>query len=94
MTLVCVLYVLCVCVCVLGAARLAVVLHPGDGGLAEEAVLVVHQMLVDAGSADTHREHILVLVLVLFTELRLITLTLKYRNSEQTADSETSPQVQ
>lgn len=29
----------------------AVVFHTGDGGFAEETVLVVHQMLVDAGFA-------------------------------------------
>lgn len=40
----------CVCACVLGGGRLAVVLHPGDGGFAEETVLVVHQVLVDTGS--------------------------------------------
>lgn len=34
----------------LGAGRLGEVIHPCDGGLAEEAVLVVHQVLVDAGS--------------------------------------------
>lgn len=32
---------------------LAVVLHSGDCGLAEETVLVVHQVLVDAGSTHT-----------------------------------------
>ena len=55
---VCVCVWLCVCgcvclwgsVCVLGGRRLAVVLHPGDGGFAEETVLVVHQVLVDTGS--------------------------------------------
>ncbi len=36
----------------LGGGRLAVVFDPGDGGFAEETVLVVHQMLVDTGSAD------------------------------------------
>lgn len=42
----------------LGRGGLAVVLDPGDGGFAEETVLVVHQMLVDAGSAETtQREH-------------------------------------
>lgn len=41
---------------VLGAG-LAVVLHPGDGGLAEEAVLVVHQVLVDTRSAHKHTQH-------------------------------------
>ncbi len=40
-----------VCACVLGGGRLAVVFHPGDGGFAEETVFVVHQVLVDAGSA-------------------------------------------
>lgn len=43
-------------VCVLAAGGLAVVLHAGDGGLAEEAVLVVHQVLVDAGSAHKHTQ--------------------------------------
>lgn len=42
--------------CVLAASRLAVVLHAGDGGLAEEAVLVVHQVLVDTGSAHKHTQ--------------------------------------
>lgn len=41
----------CVSGCVLGS-RLAVVFDPGDGSFAEETVLVVHQMLVDAGSAE------------------------------------------
>ena len=36
-----------------GPSRLAVVIHPSDGGLAEEAVLVVHQVLVDAGPGYT-----------------------------------------
>lgn len=40
---------------VLGVGRLAVVFHPGDGGFAEETVLVVHQMLVDAGFAGLVR---------------------------------------
>lgn len=35
----------------LGAQRLVVVLDPCDGGFAEETVLVVHQMLIDAGFA-------------------------------------------
>ena len=47
---VCVVVGLCGSVCVLGGGRLAVVLHPGDGGFAEETVLVVHQVLVDTGS--------------------------------------------
>lgn len=34
----------------LGAGWLGEVVHPRDGGLTEEAVLVVHQVLVDAGS--------------------------------------------
>lgn len=37
----------------LGAQRLVVVLDPCDGGFAEETVLVVHQMLIDAGSKQT-----------------------------------------
>lgn len=36
---------------VLRAGRLGEVVHTCDGGLAEEAVLVVHQVLVDAGFA-------------------------------------------
>jgi len=39
-------------VCVLGGGGLAVVLDPGDGGFAEETVLVVHQVLVDTGSEE------------------------------------------
>lgn len=39
----------------LGGGRLAIVFHPGDGGFAEETVLVVHQMLVDTGSIE--KEH-------------------------------------
>lgn len=35
---------------VLRAGWFGEVVHPCDGGLAEEAVLVVHQVLVDAGS--------------------------------------------
>lgn len=35
----------------LGARRFAVVLNPSYGGFAEETVLVVHQMLIDAGFA-------------------------------------------
>lgn len=42
-------------VCVLGGGGLAVVFDPGDGGFAEETVLVVHQVLVDTGSAERHR---------------------------------------
>lgn len=43
--------------CALAGGRLAVVLDPGDGGFAEETVLVVHQVLVDAGSAETTQTH-------------------------------------
>lgn len=54
---------MCVCVRALGGGRLAVVLDSGDGGLAEEAVLVVHQVLVDAGSAEetgSYADHVIV----------------------------------
>lgn len=37
----------------LGGGWLHVIIHTRDGGFAEEAVLVVHQVLVDAGSRKT-----------------------------------------
>ena len=39
----------------LRASGFAVVFHSSDGSLAEEAVLVVHQVLVDAGSGGRER---------------------------------------
>lgn len=43
---------------VLRAGGLGEVVHARDGGLAEEAVLVVHQVLVDAGSGTGEKcEH-------------------------------------
>lgn len=49
-----------VCVCVhvksmLRASGFAVIFHSSDGGLAEETVLIIHQMLIDAGS-ETRKE--------------------------------------
>lgn len=40
----------------LGGGWLNVIVHTRDGGFAEEAVLVVHQVLVDAGSRKTRVE--------------------------------------
>lgn len=45
---------MCVCesVCVKGALRagwFGVIIHSSDSGLAEEAVLVIHQVLIDTG---------------------------------------------
>ena len=51
---VCVCVCVCVCVRASAAAGFAVVVNPDDGGLAEETVLVVHQVLVYTGSAHTH----------------------------------------
>lgn len=56
-TCVCVCLHVSVSACALRRGRLAVVLDPGDGGFAEETVLVVHQVLVDAGSAETTQTH-------------------------------------
>lgn len=41
----------------LGGGWLNVIIHTRDGGFAEEAVLVVHQVLIDAGSrTDTKKK--------------------------------------
>lgn len=43
---------MCVCLCVKGILRagwFGVIIHSSDSGLAEEAVLVIHQVLIDTG---------------------------------------------
>lgn len=49
----------CVCVHVKGMLRaswFAVIFHSSDRGLAEETVLIIHQMLIDAGSEKRKEE--------------------------------------